>query len=680
MPTKAAHHRLEQRSAGLLRSTILLAAMLSGACTWVSAKDYSDAKALLDNDGDGLPAPADCDDNDPKVFPDATDAWYDGVDSNCAGDDDYDADRDGFVADEYEGMPTTGVNGSGALQSGDCDDEDPTINPNGVDTWYDGIDTDCAGDDDYDADGDGATSAEHGGDDCFDGDPTVAPGAEDTWKDGVDSDCAGNNDFDEDADGWAPTGLGGRSTQYAPDAPIAEDGDCDDADASVNPGLDEVYYDGRDNDCDPTTIDNDQDSDGFTDDGTGTGEDCNDTDSAVNPDAQEVVTDSIDYDCDGDGATFGDAQLAAAGPAFAVDGTTDFVGLRDIRLAAGPEHLWLAVAADELTLPLQTGDETAYASIVALGIPLEDAGRGIVRRQYLLFHASTPSAYTLGEAIDFMVAPTTGSGGTPADILLAAHSLNRSMERLLRIAGYNDVKNQTLGANIVIPGSSDLDYVSLMLGDSEVVHAVGCHEGSSELGMMSATLTDLSTGTLRTDWSEPGPGGSVCHVDTFDDPSISIVSADATGAASRVTYSRDSPSAGLTTVDSLPGASIATIDIPVGTDDRILVHRNSSGQVTVTDDTSSVTISGLTATGAITSMVTGPSLGSGSPELILSGTEASGDGWFAVGNVDEGFTVYAIAAGDGSTVTDAAAWIDAEGTLHTFVVAGNDIRYGAAQY
>ena len=76
----------------------------------------------------------------------------------------------------------------------------------------------------------------------------------------------------------------------------------------------------------------------------------------------------------------------------------------------------------------------------------------------------------------------------------------------------------------------------------------------------------------------------------------------------------------------------------------------------------------------------GPSLGSGSPDLILSGTEASGDGWFAVGNVDEGFTVFAIAAGDGATVTDAAAWIDAEGTLHTFVVADNDIRYGSALY
>jgi hypothetical protein len=508
----------------------------------------------------------------------------------------------------------------------------------------------------------------------------VAPGAADTWKDGVDSDCAGNNDFDEDGDGWAPSGLGGRSTLYAPDAPIADDGDCDDADPDVNPGLPETYYDGRDNDCDPTTIDNDQDADGFTDDGTGTGDDCNDTLADVNPDAQEIVTDATDYDCDGDGATFGDAELAASGPAFSTDGTTDFVGLRSIRLAAGPEHLWLALAADELTLPLQTGDETAYESIVALGIPLEDSTRGIVRRQYLLFHAASPSAYSLGNALDFVVAPTTGSGGTPADILLAAHSLTRGVERVLRIAGYNDVKDQTLGAYISQAGTADFDHVSLMLGDSEVVHAVGCNEGTGDLGIMSASLGDLSTGALRTSWSDLGTGESICHVDTFDDPSISIVSANSSGNADRVTYARDVPSAGLTTVDTLAGASIAAIDIPVWSDDRILVHRNSAGTVTVTDNGSSVAIGSLTATGQVTGMVTGTTMGSSSPDLILSGTTSSGDGWFAVGNVGAGFDLFAIAAGDGGTVTDAAAWIDEGGALHTFVVANGNLRYGSAIY
>ena len=680
MPLTAAHHRGLLRAPGILRSTALLLALSSSACTWVSAKDYADAKSQLDNDGDGLPAPADCDDKDPKVYPDAADTWYDGVDSNCAGDDDYDADGDGFVADEHEGLATTGVPGSGALRAGDCNDDDATISPNGVDTWYDGVDTDCAGDDDFDADGDGATSAEYDGDDCYDGDPTVAPGAPDTWKDGIDSDCAGNNDFDEDGDGWAPEGLGGRSTLYAPDAPTAEDGDCDDTDAEVNPGLSEVYYDGRDNDCDPATIDDDQDADGFTDDGTGTGEDCDDTTAAVNPDAQEVVTDPIDYDCDGDGATFGDADLSAAGPAFSPDSAASFTGLRDIRLAAGPAHLWLALAADEMTLPLPTGDETAFDSIVALGIPLEDSTRGIVRRQYLLYHAGAPSSYGLGDAIDFTVAPTTGSGGTPADILLAAHSLTRSTEKLLRIAGFNDVKRQTLGAFTTLPGSADLAHVSLMLGDSEVVHAVGCDPTSGDLGILSASLSDLTTGVTRTAWTEAGAGETLCQVDTFDDPSISLLSVDASGGAERSTYARDTPEAGLTAAQSFPGVSIAAIDIPESADDRILVHRSSTGTVTVTDGGSSVSVSGLTATGAITGMVTGPTLGDASPDLILSGTQSSGDGWFAVGNVSAGFTLYSISAGDGGTVSDAAAWIDETGHLHTFLVSDGMLRYGTAIY
>ncbi|MSP56999.1 MAG: hypothetical protein EXR69_15565, partial [Myxococcales bacterium] len=58
--------------------------------------------------------------------------------------------------------------GFGSVGSGgeDCNDADATVHPDATDTWYDGIDSDCAGDDDYDQDGDGVEGAEGGGDDC----------------------------------------------------------------------------------------------------------------------------------------------------------------------------------------------------------------------------------------------------------------------------------------------------------------------------------------------------------------------------------------------------------------------------------------------------------------------------------------------------------------------------------
>ena len=69
--------------------------------------------------------------------------------------------------------------------------------------------------------------------------------------------------------------------------------DCDDDNAAVSPGADEIPYDGVDNDCSAETPDNDLDGDGYL-----AADDCDDQDSAVNPGATEVC-DEIDNDCDG---------------------------------------------------------------------------------------------------------------------------------------------------------------------------------------------------------------------------------------------------------------------------------------------------------------------------------------------------------------------------------------------
>ena len=62
----------------------------------------------------------------------------------------------------------------------------------------------------------------------------------------------------------------------------------------VNPAGTEVAYDGRDNDCNTSTPDDDLDGDGW-----GLFEDCDDTDSAFNPDVPDTTEDGFDQDCNG---------------------------------------------------------------------------------------------------------------------------------------------------------------------------------------------------------------------------------------------------------------------------------------------------------------------------------------------------------------------------------------------
>ncbi len=252
----------------------------------------------LDSDGDGFGDPdteleacdqpsgylldaSDCDDTDSSIYPGATDTWYDGIDSNCDGADDYDQDGDGHRSDQHPDDE--------GLLGDDCDDTDASIHPDIEDTWYDGIDSNCDGLSDYDADGDGYDSATYDGDDCDDANPDTYPGAPDNPYDGVINDCDSTSDYDQDGDGYESVEFGGT--------------DCDDNNSSIHPDAEDTWYDGIDSNCDEAD-DYDQDGDGFT-----LEEDCDDEDADIYPGSPGWTEDCEPADTGDTGLDTGDSGV-----------------------------------------------------------------------------------------------------------------------------------------------------------------------------------------------------------------------------------------------------------------------------------------------------------------------------------------------------------------------------------
>lgn len=212
-----------------------------------------------------------------------------------------------------------------------------------------------------DADGDGAAADV----DCNDDDAAIFPGAEEVC-DLQDNDCNGDIDdnasdtvtvyVDADQDGY------GDPTQPVESCSIGEyaviDTDCDDTDATLNPGIDEVC-DGIDNDCDGE-IDEagesyylDLDGDGYGGDDSlveacetpegyiDVGGDCDDESDEISPDAVEIC-DEVDNDCNG---TVDDA---ADGPKWYPDVDSDgYVDVTaGVAACVAPEGLYGETDAD----------------------------------------------------------------------------------------------------------------------------------------------------------------------------------------------------------------------------------------------------------------------------------------------------------------------------------------------
>ncbi len=263
-----------------------------------------------------------------------------------------DEDGDGYGAGAPLGGCDTAEPGV-VSQGGDCNDSDPTVNPDATE-YCNGEDDDCdkaidEGDAenaawyvDVDQDGYGTALADpvysceqpqgHSkfDTDCDDYDAEVNPGAEEICN-GIDDDCddlvddeddpvTGTATFyrDGDGDGYGRPDVFTEACQ-PPEDYVSTSGDCNDANSTINPGEEEVC-DQLDQDCDDAIDEDakdqltwgyDGDSDGYGDETTSTeaceppgddwvadDTDCDDTRSDVYPNASEHC-DGTDEDCDG---------------------------------------------------------------------------------------------------------------------------------------------------------------------------------------------------------------------------------------------------------------------------------------------------------------------------------------------------------------------------------------------
>ena len=205
----------------------------------------------LDRDDDGYGETVDCDDNNPSINPDAVDYSGDNIDQNCDG-----VDEPGLCADECS-----------FEQDGECDDGG---NDSRNDVCALGTDcTDCGPRRDNDGDG------FYDNNDCDDNDASISPNGIEIVNDGIDQDCDGLD-------------LEGLCADTCED--FALDGECDDGGTNAAESLCSLGTDCTD--CGPRI---DEDLDGWDH-----LQDCDETDGKINPSASDITCDGIDQNCDGE--------------------------------------------------------------------------------------------------------------------------------------------------------------------------------------------------------------------------------------------------------------------------------------------------------------------------------------------------------------------------------------------
>ena len=195
-------------------------------CTDPVDYDCDGETLFVDDDGDGVPACEDCDDDDDDVT--YGDLWYRDLDSDGYGDPDNAKHAceqpDGWVADDQDcddHQPIINPDGTEDCDDGLDNDCDGFIDDADLSQWWADADGDGYGDPDHTQYACGPDGYVDNDDDCDDAHADAYPGAEEQWYDDIDQDCLGGDDYDQDGDGYDL------------------DEDCDDEDTGVFPGAEE---------------------------------------------------------------------------------------------------------------------------------------------------------------------------------------------------------------------------------------------------------------------------------------------------------------------------------------------------------------------------------------------------------------------------------------------------------
>jgi hypothetical protein len=562
------------------------------ACAWVTNAEKEAMLGTLDEDGDNARADVDCNDQDPTIRPGVEEIWYDGVDQDCDGANDYDQDGDGYVPDEY-------ADKAGDLLTGDCCDFCAPINPGQADPPYDGLDQNCDGKDDFDADGDGyASLADRSfitsisgtdcdpsragqpvgdfcsvavqdvpvGDDCYDSDQDllegfvdeagvgaagVNPGANDTPYDGTNADCGTCDDFDADCDGVIAESAGGD--------------DCNDADAAILPGGIEILCDGIDQDCDGEDG-RDQDGDGFPgcDDGSGEVVDCDDSDSSIYPGAAESLSDVVDGDCDGNANTVNMLGLTERGWTFENPISVGYAGLGN--------ELNLAIVADSLHAETPDGGSLdAYDGSTGVTFQEDDASIG--------YTTLSVARWSSGSANTGRYVLPGGVVRVVDDVIyeLSATNLVQTGEDFPRLALYRT------GETVALLSFTDplAPYEDLALGveDSGLVHAFGCGSGSDSLVYFRVDSVSTASDIVE------GYPASACAADAT--PTVLLHDS---GIIQEYSISWATNTLTLTPTTFTPSILSHDLEVTDGSQGRVVAIANDNGNIklynadTTTDD------------------------------------------------------------------------------------------------